>query len=683
MRRLIRYLQSLFLPEGDHDLQVRFFQGLCLLGGFVALFVVVPANAYQGLPVLINLASAAYGILAFVLYAFARRGRVYPLPLFVGLIATLTVSWFPNAGSAGSVAFYFFAAVMFPVIFFHGALRVVSVGLAVAICLALLWIEYFNPTLVTPFRQRSDLYLDLSSGFLMTSLACTVMLLVVLTGYRRERQRLSEARWVLSTMIDSTDDMVWLVDTNTFGLLAFNSAFTKVPAAHGVQATLGVTPDVMFPPEEARTWRDLYARALKTGPFSIELPSDDRVHLLTLSPVRHGDSVTGISVFAKEITERKRIDAQILQAQKMESLGSLAGGVAHDFNNMLAGIMGYTDLLLLDERSADRRESLDAILQAATRSRDLTKKLLAFARRGKNIVEPVELKAIVRDSLAILQPSIQHGVSTLSQLEETWTIDGDPSQISQLVVNLCINANEAMPAGGTLGFRTRNVTLDGAHAQAHSLPPGDYVELRISDTGIGIPDGVKARVYEPFFTTKVAGATSGTGLGLSTVYGIVQVHQGAIAFESAAGAGTTFTVYLPKGVLNRGPKSDVIPTAAGRGLILIVDDEAQFRQFLAAALSWLGYSTLTARDGEEGAQTFRERHQELTGVILDLKMPRKNGREAFAEMQTLNPDVPVLICSGYGENEEVQSLITLGAKGLMAKPFRLSDLSEQMRKLRS
>jgi PAS domain S-box-containing protein len=501
----------------------------------------------------------------------------------------------------------------------------------------------------------------------------------------------AESRALLSALIDSTDDFIFLVDPRTFGLTVFNDTFAKAAKdTLGVDVRPGMRMQDLLPPDIAAEWCGFYTRALAAGLFSLEytVPGTSRILLLSLSPVRHGDEVIGVSVFGKDITnrkraaeERERIEVQLLQAQKMESLGSLGGGVAHDFNNLRAGIMGYADLLLDDEHDSVQRERLQAILNAARRSSELTKKLLAFGRRGRNIVEPVELNAIVTDGLAMLRPSFTSSIAVVLELHGSWTVDGDPSQMNQMVLNLCINASEAMPAGGRLTIRTRDAELDAPCGHALHLKPGAYVELAIADTGAGMAGEVKERIFEPFFTTKVGGGVTGTGLGLSTVYGIVQLHQGAIAVDSTPGAGTTFTIYLPKGILRDVHLGAARPTPAGRGLILVVEDEELLRSFTAAALDRLGYSAIMAADGEEAVRVFRDRHAELTGVLLDLKMPKMGGRATFLEMADIDPRVPVLICSGYGDNEEAQGLITLGAKGLLPKPYRLADLSEQLAKL--
>lgn len=504
------------------------------------------------------------------------------------------------------------------------------------------------------------------------------------------QRRDAESRALLAALLDSTKDGIWQVEPKTFAFSAFNAAFAeRFRREWGVEPVIGRTLEELVSPDEAAMWRGYYQRALDEGPFSTEyaLERGARTTLVSFSPVTHEGEAFGVSVFSRDITalkdaarERAAIEQQLLQSQKMESLGSLAGGVAHDFNNMLAGIMGYTELLLDGEDDQKRRRYLQAIMQAATRSSELTRNLLAFGRRGKNIVQSVDLTSIVRDSITMLKPMFRSEIDVSSQMADVWPVDGDPSQMSQVVINLCINANEAMPKGGQLQILGRNITVLEAHALRLGVAPGDYVELRVIDWGVGMTEDVRARVFEPFFTTKVGGQVRGTGLGLSTVYGIVQSHNGNISVESTVGVGTTFSVFLPKGRLR--PEAPNAPAllSSGSGLILIAEDEDMVQQLLVAAVEGLGYRTLVAADGEDAVRVFKDRRHEITGVLLDLKMPRKGGHEAFLEMREIDPSVAVLICSGYGDNEEAQSMISLGARGLLAKPFRMSDLSMHLAK---
>ena len=594
MSPLVRLIEAYLTPEDDLALQGRYYQGLCLLAAILVTFVVVPGNMLLGLPFLVSLAALGFAAVAFGLFVAARHGRYYTKSLFFALLLTLDATWFPNAGNHGSIGFFFFPAVMYPVVFFRGPTRATLVGLVCVDYVALLCVEAQYPGLTTPFADATSRLVDLAGGFVGSCVLVVAMVSVILSVYHRDRERLrtvaqslAESRTLLATLIDSTGDLMWLVDPGAYQLAVCNAAFVRYfKEVRGVQVHSGALPEDLVPPDVAARWRAYFDRALADGPFTEEYLTGPGAitFMLSFHVVRHDQQVLGISVFAKDITalkhaekERERVELQLLQAQKMESLGSLAGGVAHDFNNMLAGIMGYTDLLMAGETVATRRDHLTAIMRAATRSGDLTRKLLAFARRGKNIVEAVDLAAVVRESLAILTPSFRPDVTVSLQLDAKSTIDGDPTQINQVVVNLCINANEAMEHGGRLTIRTRDVTLAVEASQQFELSPGEYVELRVADSGVGMTDEVRLRIFEPFFTTKHGSEVTGTGLGLFTVYGIVHLHRGAITVTSSPGRGSAFTVYLPKGALAAVAPVTSGPNAAGAGLVLVVEDEELLR----------------------------------------------------------------------------------------------------------
>jgi PAS domain S-box-containing protein len=395
-----------------------------------------------------------------------------------------------------------------------------------------------------------------------------------------------------------------------------------------------------------------------------------------------------ILCFHRDITDRKQAEEtnrllaqEKSHTQKMDSLGGLAGGVAHDFNNMLGGVMGYADLLLSGEEDPKRQKYLRSIIAAASRSAELTQKLLAFGRRGKNLVESLRLRPVVEDCLGLLRPTMSPDLQVILALEECPPVDADPSQIHQVVLNLCLNAIEAMPERGTLTVRTHSLELEEGGAPGAALAPGSYVELRVTDTGLGMTEEVRQRVFEPFFTTKNTSGMSGTGLGLSTTFGIVHAHHGSITVESTRGKGTTFRVLLPKGVLPETKDQTQPVPVMGEGVVLLVEDEPILRELGTTVLETLGFEVIEAADGVAAIAAYREHHQRLCAVLLDLKMPRMGGRETFLELQNINPGVPVVVCTGYGENEEVQDLLTRGAAGMLAKPYQIATMAAKLKQV--
>jgi PAS domain S-box-containing protein len=535
-------------------------------------------------------------------------------------------------------------------------------------------------------RDGTAFWASVSAGWLRTHDGRRLLLVFRnVTDQMKARQELAESRATLAALVNSTSDMVWLVEPSTFALTQFNGAFATY-----CERELGLTPHEGAPVDllhgsEADTWRQYYASALASGPFSVEHVSKTlRILWLSFSPVRLGDTMLGVSAFSRDITDlrarelaRADVERQLQQSQKMESLGRLAGGVAHDFNNMLTAITGFAHLLQLTEREPDRHDQLAAIIQAAARSSELTRKLLAFGRRGKNVVEPVSLSAVVRDCLVMLTPSLAPDVRVHLMFGDSWTIDGDPSQITQIVLNLCMNAHEAMPGGGVLRVTTADQPFD-----VEGNPGGQSVQLVVADTGVGMSEDVQRRAFEPFFTTKAGAGPTGAGLGLATVDGAVHLHGGRIVVESTPGQGSRFTVLLPRGRMTPVPIPAQAPVGRGAGQVLVVDDEELVRAFVSSALRGLGFDVLTSSDGTEGVSAFEAHHANLAGVVLDLRMPRMTGADAFAAMQRIDPSVPVLLCSGYGDNEEAQRLIHAGAVGLLSKPFTIDQLARATRMMR-
>jgi signal transduction histidine kinase/CheY-like chemotaxis protein len=391
-----------------------------------------------------------------------------------------------------------------------------------------------------------------------------------------------------------------------------------------------------------------------------------------------GSLVVEVNRALAGVERQHRLQQQVkdAHAQKINSLGSLAGGVAHDFNNMLAGIMAYADLLLEEEAEPRRQKYLRNILGAAARSGELTAKLLAFGRRGKNRVESVSLETVVQDCLAILKPSMHPDLQVISSLEEGLCVDGDPAQVQQVLMNLCINAIEAMPGPGTLRLSVRSIQIEEAKAALKGLVPGSFVRVQISDTGPGISPEFLSQIFEPFFTTKTKKGEMGTGLGLSTVYGIVEAHHGAIEVASTVGRGSSFRVLLPLGRLGSTPAGPGRKLTSGKGTVLVVEDEPILRDAAQNALNALGYAVVTAEHGRAGVEAYQERHGDLLAVLLDLKMPVMGGRDAFFRMRTIDASVPVIICTGYSENEEIQELLKSGAVALLPKPYRIHELAE-------
>jgi signal transduction histidine kinase len=379
--------------------------------------------------------------------------------------------------------------------------------------------------------------------------------------------------------------------------------------------------------------------------------------------------------------ELKRTQAQLLQAQKMEAIGQLAGGITHDFNNLLTPIGGFAELLLgKAPEGSKQHEYLRQIKIATERAAALTGQLRLFTRQEKGERRSVQLNSVVEETRDLLKRSIPKDIPIELRLEpELWVVEADPSQMSQVLMNLCVNARDAMPDGGTLTLETRNVTLDEERAQAIlEARPGRYVCFSVSDTGCGMRPEVQARLFEPFFTTKEV--SQGTGLGLSVVYGVVKRHNGFINVYSEEGRGSTFHVYLPAigwAVAEREVERLKLPV--GTETILLVDDEEMVRELGQHVLELCGYTVLMAEDGLQALEVYQAYQGEVGLVVLDVIMPQMGGRECLQRLLEIDLQVKVLISTGYTADNSAQELVAEGALGVVEKPFRIRDFAVAVR----
>ncbi|MBI5027097.1 MAG: response regulator [Nitrospirae bacterium] len=382
--------------------------------------------------------------------------------------------------------------------------------------------------------------------------------------------------------------------------------------------------------------------------------------------------------------EEKRMREQLFQAQKMEAIGSLAGGIAHDFNNMLQGILGYASLLKMKLSEDDPiYRPLDVIEHSAERAAELTKQLLGFARKGKYIVEPLNLNDVVDDVLKLITRTFDRTIEIKTTIDSgLWAIEGDRSQIENVILNLCLNARDAMPAGGILHIKTSNIEIMEETKPFAWMKEGKYAVIKVNDTGRGMDEEVKKQIFEPFFTTKEKG--KGTGMGLAMVYGVVKSHDGFITVDSELGKGSTFTIYLPaveKEVKVQAGGAEVRRLPCGEGTILVVDDEKAVRNLARETLNELGYYVLEASDGKEAIEIYEDKKSKIDLVILDLIMPEMGGKETFEKLKKIAPDVKVLVSSGYGIDSNARNMLDDGAKGFIQKPYNINELAEMIKKI--
>ena len=394
--------------------------------------------------------------------------------------------------------------------------------------------------------------------------------------------------------------------------------------------------------------------------------------------------VIGAVLMCFDLTRFRSIESQLRQAQKMEAIGTLAGGIAHDFNNLLTGIMGNVELALMRLQYGEEiDENLANIQKSSRRAAELTSQLLAFGRRRMEQPKPTRLEVCIHEAIKLLRrtinPLIEISVDTEKDLR---VILADEGQMNQLLMNLLINACNAMPEGGILTIKAENIEIDELYCSAKGeAESGSYVKLIINDTGVGISPENLSRIFEPFFTTKEVG--KGTGLGLAMVYGIVKGHKGWIEVESKIGAGASFYICLP--VAETTPElveeQVVFSLEGGHETILLVDDEESVIDFGQDLLVNFGYKVIIANDGIEAVEIYRRKTKSIDLVILDLSMPRKSGRETLSELLEINPDIKVIVSSGFDKGGPVKQLLDMGAKAFVPKPYGMEKMLGAVRKI--
>ncbi len=386
----------------------------------------------------------------------------------------------------------------------------------------------------------------------------------------------------------------------------------------------------------------------------------------------------GVVIVFRDITQDMQKEEQLLHSQKMEAIGQLAGGVAHDFNNALMGIMGFSELLSQSVSGEEERSYCQEIVTASKRAAKLTRQLLTFARKDHMVTTPINVHAVIQDSIRILQRSIDKSIAIETHLNARRSVVlGDASQLQSAIINLGINSRDAMPDGGVFEITTSDVTLDDHQAASlrETFSHGTYLKVSVRDTGEGMDEQTRRHVFEPFFTTKETGR--GTGLGLSAVYGMIESHGGAVALKSELGKGTLFDLYLPLtdiDFLPDPPETSAQTTSQATGTILLIEDERPVQKVCEAILSRLGYRVRIASDGMSGLEVYQDHHEDIVAVLLDVIMPGINGWQVFQELRKMNPAVKIIIASGYTDAEQKQRFTKAGANGFISKPYTRQTL---------
>ncbi|MFC1812639.1 PAS domain S-box protein [Thermodesulfobacteriota bacterium] len=383
----------------------------------------------------------------------------------------------------------------------------------------------------------------------------------------------------------------------------------------------------------------------------------------------------------RDVTEQERLEQQLHQAQKMEAMGTLAGGIAHDFNNLLMGIQGRTSLMLTDpDIFPSHFEHLKGIEDYVKSAADLTRQLLGFARGGRYEVKATDLNALIRNENRMFGRTRKE-IHIHEKFEENlWTVEIDRRQIEQMLLNIYINAWQAMPGGGNLYIQTENSAIDQDYIKPFQIDPGNYVKISITDTGVGMDAATRQRIFDPFFTTKEMGR--GTGLGLASAYGIIKNHHGFINVYSETGEGTTFNIYLPASEKEAVKEEDLSEEASrGTETILLVDDEEMIIEVGREFIEKLGYNVLTAKGGKEAIKIYKKNRGQIDMVVLDMIMPEMGGGDTYDKLKEIHPDIKVLLSSGYSINGQASEILDRGCSGFIQKPFNLVELSKKIRSI--
>lgn len=428
-------------------------------------------------------------------------------------------------------------------------------------------------------------------------------------------------------------------------------------------------------------------RALKTGrpeistvPYITDHEPAGWIELTAFPLTGENGRIEGVIECVKDVTDKKNMEDRLRQSEKMQAIGELAGGIAHDFNNQLAAVVALADLLRSELADTPRlAEYADNILTASRRASELVSQLLAFSRKQRYLTMPVDIHEVIAEVVSLLRRSIDKRISVDTRLQAgAFVTMGDPTQIQNAVLNVALNARDAMPEGGQLVFATDVVTLDEEYCRRnpYEIAPGPCVRISMTDTGAGMDAQTVTRIFEPYFTTKPEGA--GTGMGLAAVYGTVKSHGGAVNVYSEVGHGTTFNLYFPLSMEteeDRTAGGEPGPVVTGSAHVLVVEDDDIVRESAGNMLEKLGYRVTACRDGAEAVDYYTDNWRSVDLVILDLIMPRMDGAETFEALRDINPAVAVLVASGYGLNGKGRNVLGKGAAGYLQKPFRIDELS--------
>jgi len=505
---------------------------------------------------------------------------------------------------------------------------------------------------------------------------------------KKTEKALRESEKRYRTVLEANPDSVIVYDLE--GRVTYlNPTFTRV-FGWKLEDRLGKKMDMFVPEEDWPNTKRLIEKVLAgenvSGIETHRYTKAGNIIPVSISGAIYNDrdgNPAGSVVNLRDISEQKKLEAQMQQSQKMEAIGTLAGGIAHDYNNLLMGILGNVSLISLDfDSSHPYYKKLKNIEKYVRSGADLTKQLLGFAKGGKYEVKPVDINDLLEKSSEMFSRTRKEIRIHRKYQKDIWSVEVDLSQIEQVLLNLYVNAGQAMPGGGNLYLQTENVTLNENYVRHFSAKKGDYVKISVKDTGVGMDEDTIKRIFDPFFTTK--DRSRGTGLGLASAYGIIKNHGGIINAHSMIGQGSTFDVYLPASLKKIVQKEELNRGALkGSETVLLIDDEEIIIDIGGQILERLGYRALMARSGKEAIEIYQANKNEINIVILDMIMPDMGGGETYDRLKKINHEIKVLLSSGYSIDGQASEIMNRGCNGFIQKPFNMEQLSRKIRDILS
>jgi two-component system, cell cycle sensor histidine kinase and response regulator CckA len=669
-----------------------------MLMGFIAVF----QNMFVGLPVLTIVLATVILTFFSVIYASSRikshyRRHIWPV-VFMALVF-VAFMWTYNEGSAGGTHLFLAIAPLLFILFINDRQRYVFLLLYLCVTVGLLIIEYTHPSIVHGRLPHHAHFLDMLSATVQTQVIIAVIVSWAVKEYRKmlgrveHLRRKSEERF--SEIADQIPAVICESDLDQKFTYANRAAYqltgyTPEDLERGMYANNVIHPDEIETMKEGISF--LFAgKETPSREYRI-ISKDGTVKIvLTKAAIIHTEGkISGIRSYMIDVTEKKKLEEQLRQAQKMESIGQLAGGIAHDFNNILTGILTSAQLIEQQSASIDRKEItalVGPIIAASTRAAELVKNLLTFSRQKTYLNEAFNLRKTVDDAVAIMSHAIDKKIEIVQKQESgTLVVRGDQSLVESAVINLVVNARDAMPDGGRLTIEIIRTKADSGVLRAHpDLTAGkDYAVVSVCDTGKGFDDEAKKHLFEPFFTTKEHGR--GTGLGLASVFGVVKGHNGSIEVTSGAdGAGTRVAMYLPLhgGACEpHGLQPEAAAPEKGKGeTILVVDDEAIILRTMEMVLSKQGYTVKAIGDPVAAVDYFRANAAHIACVILDIIMPKMNGITCYSHLRAVNPSVKVIVTTGYADDLAFEEFVEMNHLTVVSKPFDVAVLLDAIRRV--